>query len=180
MKILFEFFPILLFFLAYKFGDIYIATGVAIAASIVQVIASRIKSKKFEKMHLITLATITILGGATIYLRNEMFIKWKPTILYWVMALVFFGSQFIGKQTIIERMMQKQVNLSRNIWLNLNFSWVFFFLSMGTINLYVVYNYSTDTWVTFKLVGTLALTLTFIVIQGIYISKHFKEVNNNE
>lgn len=174
MKVLFDLFPIILFFIAYKLGDIYLATLTAIIASVVQVLWSRYSQGKFEKIPLMTLATITILGGATLFFRNELFIKWKPTALYWILALAFLGSHFFGQKTLVQRAMDKNIQLPLAIWHHLNFSWVIFFLAMGATNLYVVYNFDTPTWVNFKLFGTLGLTVVFIILQGFYMGKHSK------
>lgn len=178
MKFLFDFFPIVLFFVAYKFGDIYLATLTAMAASVVQVGISRYKTGHFEKLPLITLATIVILGGATLFFKNELFIKWKPTALYGLLAIGFLLSQVIGKKPLIQRMIEQNIQLPQKVWTQLNLSWVVFFLIMGALNLYVVYNYDTDTWVNFKLFGSLGLTLVFIIGQGIYMSRHQKPESN--
>lgn len=174
MKLFFDFFPIILFFIAYKFGDIYLATLVAILASGIQVVWSRITHGRFEKMPLITLATILIFGGATLIFRNELFIKWKPTALYWILSLAFFISQFIGTKPLIRRLLDQNIELPSKIWQHLNYSWGMFFAAMGCLNLYVVYHFDTNTWVNFKLFGTLALTFVFVVIQGLYMVKHHK------
>lgn len=174
MKFLLDFFPIVLFFIAYKFGDIYLATLAAILASVVQVLWSRYSQGKFEKIPLMTLATIMILGSATLFFRNELFIKWKPTALYWILAIAFLGSHFFGQKTLVQRAMDKNIQLPLAIWYQLNFSWVIFFLAMGATNLYVVYHFDTPTWVNFKLFGTLGLTVVFIILQGFYIAKHSK------
>lgn len=178
MKFLFDLFPIALFFIAYKMGDIYLATITAIVASIVQVVWSRYKTGQFEKLPLITLGTIVILGGATLFFRNELFIKWKPTALYWVLALALVISQFIGNKPLMQRLLEQNVALPIKIWHQLNLSWALFFAAMGIANLYVVYHFDTDTWVNFKLFGTLGLTLVFIVLQGFYMAKHFKQPIN--
>jgi len=172
MKFLVDFFPILLFFVAYKVYDIYVATAVAIAAAFVQVGMYWIKHKKFEKSHLITLAILVVFGGATIVLQDEMFIKWKPSVVNWIFAVAFLGSQFIGNKTIVERMMSKSVTLPAAIWLKLNMSWVIFFIALGIANLFVVYNFDTDTWVNFKLFGMMGLTVMFVIAQAIYMSRH--------
>jgi len=172
MKFLVDFFPILLFFVAYKVYDIYVATAVAIAAAFIQVGMHWIKHKKFEKSHLITLAILVVFGGATIVLQDEMFIKWKPSVVNWIFAIAFLGSQFIGKKTIVERMMSKSVTLPAAIWLKLNLSWVIFFIVLGIANLFVVYNFDTDTWVNFKLFGMMGLTVIFVFAQAIYMSRH--------
>ena len=173
-KFLADFFPVLLFFVAYKVYDIYVATAVAIAASFVQVGGYWLKHKKFENSHLITLAILVVFGGATILLHDEMFIKWKPSVVNWIFAIVFLGSQFIGSKTIIERMMSKNVTLPATVWLKLNMSWVIFFIALGIINLFVVYNFDTDTWVNFKLFGMMGLTILFVIIQAIYMSRHMQ------
>ena len=178
MKFLFDLFPIALFFIAYKMGDIYLATITAIVASIVQVVWSRYKTGQFEKLPLITLGTIVILGGATLFFRNELFIKWKPTALYWILALALVISQFIGNKPLMQRLLEQNVALPIKIWHQLNLSWALFFAAMGIANLYVVYHFDTDTWVNFKLFGTLGLTLVFIVLQGFYMTKHFKQPIN--
>lgn len=178
MKFLFDFFPIVLFFIAYKMGDIYLATITAIVASILQVLWSRYKAGYFEKLPLITLGTILIMGGATLFFRNELFIKWKPTALYWTLAVALLISQFMGKKPLMQRLLEQNITLPLKVWHQLNLSWSLFFLVMGIINLYVVYHFDTSTWVNFKLFGTLGLTLIFIVLQGLYMTKHFKQLMN--
>jgi intracellular septation protein len=174
MKFLFDFVPIILFFIAYKLGGIYVATIIAIVTSILQVAWSRYSTGKFEKLPLVTLATLVVFGGATLLLRNELFIKWKPTILYWVLAIIFFASQFIGNKPLFQKVMEKNIQLHDKIWLQLNFSWVVFFLFMGSANLYMLYSFDTNTWVNFKLFGALGLTLLFIILQGLYMARHQK------
>ncbi len=180
MKLLFDFFPILLFFIAYKVFDIYVATAVAIVASVAQVGWTRWRHGKVENMHLITLALIVVLGGATLFLQDEMFIKWKPTVVNWLFAVVFLGSQFIGKKPILQRMLAQNVTLPADIWSRLNLSWVLFFTVLGIVNLYVVYNFDTDTWVNFKLFGMLGLTVVFILGQAVYLTKHVKPETDND
>ena len=179
-KLLLDFFPVLLFFVAYKSYDdptegIIAATAVAIVASIVQVSYTRLKFGRVENMHLITMALIVVLGGATILLRDEMFIKWKPSVVNWLFAAVFLGSQFIGSKNIVRRMMDKAVSLPNNIWTRLNLGWAVFFVFAGFLNLYVVYNYDTDTWVNFKLFGLLGLTILFVIAQSFYLMRHIQE-----
>ncbi|HFE37468.1 MAG TPA: septation protein A [Gammaproteobacteria bacterium] len=174
MKFLIDFFPILLFFIAYKMYDLYIATAVIIVASVAQISYCWFKNKHVEKMHLITFVLVLVFGGLTLFLQDEMFIKWKPTVINWLFALVFFGSQFIGKKSIIEHMLGANVELPGAAWIKLNLSWVSFFAVLGLINLYVVYNYDTDTWVNFKMFGMMGLTLFFIVAQGFYLTRLMK------
>ncbi len=172
MKLLFDFFPILLFFLTFKFYGIYVATGIAIAASVVQVGTFWLKNRRLEKMHLITLVLILVLGGATLFFHNEWFIKWKPTAINWVFALVFLGSQWFAKKPLIQTMMEKNVELPLLIWNRLNLSWVIFFILVGGANLFVAYNYDTNTWVNFKLFGVLGLTVLFVIVQAVYLTRH--------
>jgi intracellular septation protein len=175
MKLLFDFFPILLFFICYKFFGIYAATAVAMVASLVQVIFHRLKHQRYEKMHLVSMTLILVLGGATLFFHNPWFIKWKPTGIYWLSSLVFLGSAFIGKKTLIEKMMDGNVNLPKKIWSRLNLAWAIFFILMGALNLYVAYNYDTDIWVNFKLFGGAGFTLLFVFLQSIYLTQHIIE-----
>lgn len=175
MKLLFDLFPVVLFFIAYKMYDIYTATVVIIVASIAQVLYFYIKHKRIEKMHIITLVLILVLGGLTLYLQDEDFIKWKPTIVNWGFALVFLGSHYIGQKPIIKRMMGQMIQLPELVWGRLSWLWIAFFMLSGATNLYVAFNYDTDTWVNFKLFGLMGMTLVFIIIQGIYINKYIQE-----
>ena len=175
MKFLFDLFPILLFFIAYKFQGIYVATGVAIAASCLQVGWFWLRHRRVETMHLVTLALIVVLGGATLWLHNETFIKWKPTAVNWAFATVFLLSQYVGRKPLAERMMSSAISLPENIWQRLNLAWAVFFLAMGAVNIYVVYNFDTDTWVNFKLFGMMGLTLLFVVAQAFYLARHVKD-----
>ena len=177
MKFLFDFFPILLFFIAYKFGGIYVATGVAIAASFVQIGWVMARGKKVEPMMWVSLAIIVVFGGATLLLHNETFIKWKPTVLYWMFTAILLGGSWLFNKNIIRSMMAKQVSLPESVWNKLNLSWAGFFLVMGATNLYVAYNFSTDIWVDFKLFGSTAMMLVFVVAQSLILSKH---MNNEE
>jgi len=200
MKLLFDFFPILLFFLVYKFyGDvpavvitttnavlpfmsltlgehkdaIYLATLVAIVATFVQVGYSALINKKVEKMHLVTLGLLVVFGGATLFLKDPLFIKWKPTAINWLFGITFLGSQFIGEKPLVQRMMAQAVELSSPaIWRKLNLAWVGFFAVSGLSNLYVAFNYPEETWVNFKLFGLLGLTIVFIIGQAVFLSKY--------
>jgi len=175
MKQLFEFFPIILFFIAYKFYDIYVATAVVMVATMLQVSYNWFKYRKVEAMQWITLGLIVVMGGATIYLQNEQFIKWKLSIIEWLFGAAFLGSQFVGKKPFVERMMSASITLPPAIWKRLNMLWAGFFISVGFINLYVMYNYSTDDWVTFKTFGVPGLMVIFIVLQMIFLYKYVPE-----
>lgn len=175
MKFLIDFLPILLFFIAYKIYGIYVATVVAIAASVAQVGWSWLRHRRVEGMPLVTMALIVVLGGATLWLQDEMFIKWKPTVVNWLFALVFFVSQFFGERTLVQRMMGKAITLPQAIWWRLNLAWSAFFFALGVANLYVVYNFDTDTWVNFKLFGLMGLTIAFVIVQAVYLSRHMPD-----
>lgn len=173
MKLLFDFLPILLFFIAYKLSDIYVATAVIIVASTVQVSWFWLKHRRVENMHLITLGLVLVLGGATIYFQNATFIYWKPTIVNWLFAIAFLGSQFIGNKNLLQRMLDGQVTVtSPQIWTHLNLAWVAFFIAMGVINLYVAFNFDENTWVNFKLFGMMGLTIVFVIAQSFYLAQY--------
>jgi intracellular septation protein len=172
MKLLFDIFPVALFFAAYKFADIYVATGVAIVANVLQILWLRLTGKKVEPMMWISLAIIAVFGGATLYLHDETFIKWKPTVLYWLFGVALLVAKIGFNKNFIRTMMEKNISLPEPIWTRLNLSWVAFFLVMGLLNLYVAFNYTTDTWVNFKLFGSFGLMLVFIIGQGLMLSKH--------
>jgi intracellular septation protein len=175
MKLLFDFFPILLFFVAYKFFDIFVATGVAIAATFLQVAISWFRTRKVATMQLVTLAIIIVFGGLTLYLHDEQFIKWKPTVINWLFGAAFLTSHVFGRQTAVERMLGANLALPRPVWRRLNLGWVIFFMGMGAANLYVMSHFDRDTWVNFKLFGMLGLTVVFIVIQSLYLSRYMAE-----
>lgn len=175
MKFLFDLFPVILFFAAYKFADIYVATGVAIAATIGQIAWVHFRHGKVDKMLWVSLGLIVVFGGATLILRDPTFIKWKPTILYWVFAVSLLGSALLFKKNLIRTMLEAQVQLPEPLWFRLNLAWVAFFSLMGLLNLYVAYNYDESTWVNFKLFGGMGLMLAFIVAHGLVLAKYIPE-----
>jgi intracellular septation protein len=179
MKLLFDFFPILLFFIAFKIYGIYTATAVAMAASLLQVAGFWLKHRRFEMMHIVTLASVLLLGGATLIFHNPLFIKWKPTVIYWIFALLFLGTQFVGKKPLIQRMMEEKLSLPKLVWGRLNLSWAVFFAAMGAANLFVAYHYSIDVWVNFKLFGSFGLTFAFIILQALYMAKYAEKTVGN-
>jgi intracellular septation protein len=142
MKLLLDFFPVILFFVAYKLWGIYVATGVAIAASAAQVAWYWLRHHRVEKMHLVTLVLLALFGGMTIALHDPIFVMWKPTLVNWLFAIAFLGSQLIGGKSLVERMMSHAVDVPSPIWTRLNLMWVLFFVFSGLANLYVVYGYS--------------------------------------
>jgi len=172
MKLLFDFFPVIFFFVAYKFFGIFAATVVAMIASALQLGWDWYKNRRFEFTYVVTFMLIFVLGGATLISHNDMFIKWKPTAIYWVLALFFYGSQFIGKQSVIQRLIGTKMVLPNDVWKRLNTSWILFFLVVGALNLFVIYNFSTNFWVNFKLFGVLGMTILFGFLQSLYISKY--------
>jgi intracellular septation protein len=141
MKFLADFFPVILFFVAYKFYGIYTATAVAIAASFVQVGYGWLKKRRVENMHLITLGILVVFGGLTILLQDRTFIMWKPTVINWLFGIVFIASQFIGKKPLVERMMSGSITVPSDIWRKLNSAWGIFFIALGFLNLYVANNF---------------------------------------
>ncbi|MCY3768413.1 MAG: septation protein A [Gammaproteobacteria bacterium] len=179
MKILFDLFPLLLFFGAFKFYDIYIATAVAIAATFVQVTVFWARHRRFEAMHLMTLGIISVFGGLTIYLQDDAFIKWKPTVVNWLFGFVILAMLFTRKSAL-EYVMGRQISLPTPVWRKLNWAWAAFFLVLGLLNLYVAFYYNpgadeavrTQTWVHFKVFGILGLTLVFAIAQMLFISRH--------
>ena len=172
MKLLFEFLPIIFFFLTYKFYDIYAATLVAIVSTFAQVGVIWWRTKTLAKMQLATLAIIVVFGGLTLILHDETFIKWKPTVVNWLFCTVFLFTQFFGARTAIEHMLGSAVTLPAKIWRRLNLCWALFFFALGCANLYVMTYFDSDTWVNFKLFGMLGLTVLFIVLQTLYLARH--------
>ncbi len=175
MKFLFDIFPVILFFAAFKFYDIYTATMVAIGATVLQIGWVWLKHRKVENMQWISLALIVVFGGATLLLRDETFIKWKPTVLYWLFAVVLLVSELAFRKNLIKSMMDKQVSAPDAVWKKLLFGWMGFFAVMGVLNLYVAYSYSTDTWVSFKLFGGIGLMIVFVIGQAVLLAPHMKE-----
>lgn len=180
MKMLIDFLPVALFFIVYKTEDIYMATAVLIVASLVQTVGYRLWKGKFEQSHIITLVLVAAFGGLTLLLHDEMFIKWKPSVINWLFGAVFIGSMWIGKQPIIQRMLGGQVELPQDVWARLNMAWAGFFIALGFINLYVVYNFDTDTWVNFKLFGLMGLTIVFIIAQSLYMAKYINQLDTQK
>ena len=174
MKFLFDVFPVILFFAAFKLADIYVATAVAIAATFLQVAWVKIRGRRVEPMLWASFAIIVVFGGATLVLQDETFIKWKPTVLYWLFGAVLAGAAFAGRN-IIRGLLSEQVQLPEPVWSRLNQSWIGFFVFMGALNLYVAFNYPTDLWVNFKVFGGIGLMLLFVVVQAAFIARHTEQ-----
>lgn len=175
MKFLFEMFPIILFFVAFKMQGIYVATSAAIAASVLQMAYAFFKNRKIEIPMIISLAVIVIFGGATLLVHNEMFIKFKPTVLYWIFSAILITGRYVFHKNLIKIMLQKQIEVPVMLWERLNLSWIGFFAVMGCANLYVVYHFSTSAWVNFKLFGTLGCMIVFVIIQSFMLAPYVKD-----
>lgn len=185
MKLLFDFFPLLAFFIVYKIWGIYAATGVLIIASALQMLYTWFKHHRIEPMHAITFVLVLIFGGLTIALHDVMFLKWKVSIVNWLFSAAFILSRFCMKKTLIEHLFSLSTkgkpadqnplhHLSKAVLYKLNWMWALFFLLLGTLNIILVYTVSTNTWVDFKVFGSLGLTVIFMIIQTVYLFKHLK------
>ena len=204
MKILFDFLPIALFFGMFKYAEgnkdwaagvatdwlgfmvsggvvgpteapVLLATVVVIAATLAQIVWLKARGKKIDTMLWVSLALVTLLGGATIYFHSENFIKWKPTVLYWVMGTALLVGQLVFNKNGIKSLMGAQMKLPDTVWRTVNFSWVGFFAVMGVVNLWVAFNFPTSTWVNFKLFGGLGLMLVFVLLQAAFLNKHIEQ-----
>jgi intracellular septation protein len=204
MKILFDFLPIALFFAAFKYAEgnkewaaafatsqfgwlvsggavgekeapVLLATVVVILATLAQVAWLKLRGRKVDTMLWISLFLVVVLGGLTIYFHSDTFIKWKPSVLYWVMGLALWLSPLLAGKNLLRVLMGEQIKLPAKVWHRLNFAWVAFFGLMGLLNLWVAYSFSTSTWVNFKLFGGIGLMLVFTLAQGLYLSRHVQE-----
>ncbi|HTT12638.1 MAG TPA: septation protein A [Burkholderiaceae bacterium] len=205
MKLLFDLFPVILFFMAYKAGSsnpevaaqlaltllggvvadgqvpaaqapILLATAVAIVASLLQVGLRVARRQKVEPMLWLSFAVILVFGGATIWLHDETFIKWKPTILYWLFGLILLGGRLLWRRNLLQGVLGAQIAVVPRVWEQLLWLWVVFFAAIGALNLVVAFNFPTDLWVNFKLFGLFGLTLVFTLGIGIWLARHMKEV----
>lgn len=175
MKLLIDFFPIILFFIAFKTAGIYVATAVSMAATVAQIAYIRHKHGKVEPMHWLSLGVIVVFGGATLFAQNDTFIKWKPTVLYWLMGGTLLVGQWLFQKNFVRTLMGGQLTLPDTAWRSMNTSWVAFFAVMGALNLWIAYQFDTDTWVTFKLFGGMGLMFLFVLGQAFFISRFVKE-----
>ncbi|PPE70606.1 septation protein A [Caldimonas thermodepolymerans] len=203
MKLLFDFLPVILFFGMFKYAEarpdwaaatatdwlgfmvsggvvgpkeapVLLATVVVILATAAQIAWLVARRRKVDTMLWVSLALVTVLGGATIWFHSETFIKWKPSVLYWIMGAAFWISQAVFGKNLLQALMGSQLELPAAVWQRLNVAWIAFFALMGLLNIYVAYTFSTATWVNFKLFGGLGLMLAFMVAQGVYLSRHLK------
>ncbi len=174
-KFLFDLFPVILFFIAFKFFGIFTATAVAIVATIAQIIYSKIRHGKVEKMLLVSGVIIAILGGVTLLLHDKTYIMWKPTVLYWILAFTLLISNLFFNKNFIQQMMGKMIDAPKSIWNKLNLAWVVFLVLLGCLNLFVAFNYTENTWVNFKLFGVTAIMFIFIIGQTLALKKYLIE-----
>lgn len=172
MKVLYDLFPLLLFFITYKFFGIYAATAVAIVASTLQLAYTWHKKKRIEFMQVTTTVLIVVFGGLTLYLHDVMFIKWKPSIINWVLASVFFISHYVGDKPMIKRILEEKISMPNEKWVKLSWIWIQFFMLVGAANCYVIYHFSTDQWVSFKVFGLTFFAIIFGIYQANFISKN--------
>ncbi|MCC7484847.1 MAG: septation protein A [Burkholderiales bacterium] len=175
MKFLFDIFPVVLFFVAWSYYDIFVATAVAIATTIVQVAWVWARRRRVDNMLWITLAIMVLFGGATLAFRDPTFIKIKPTVLYWAFAAVLIGAQALFGKNLVRAMMEKQITVPDPVWWKLNASWIGFFAVMGVLNLYVAYAFSEAVWVRFKVFGGIGLMLLFVVVQVLMLARHIED-----
>jgi len=204
MKLLFDLFPVILFFAVFKFAGaqpdaaqalaaqylmflvadgeitakqapILLATAVAILATLGQVLWLLLRRRHVDTMLWVSLVIIVVFGGATIYFHDEMFIKWKPTVLYWCFALALLGAQLLMRKNLIRSLMGKQMSLPDLVWDKLNLAWSTFFAAMGALNLYIAFNFPLELWVNFKMFGFIALMIAFVIAQTVYLSRYLKE-----
>ena len=175
MKFLFDLFPVILFFIVFKTSGIYAATATAIVATLVQIGWVRFRHGKVDGMLIASGVIVVVFGGATLLLQDETFIKWKPTVLYWMFAIVLFAAEMFWHKNLIRNMMGQQMQLPDPVWRTLNHAWAGFFVLLGIANLYVAFHYSTETWVNFKLFGTTGLMFAFIVLQSLLLSRYLDD-----
>jgi intracellular septation protein len=198
MKLLFDLFPVILFFITFKLAGlnpdltqalanhldyiadpkqlpILFATAVAIAATVAQIVWTKYRHGKVDAMLWVSFAIVGVFGGATLLLHDETFIKFKPSVLYWLFSVTLLVSNAFFKKNLMRAMLSEKIALPARVWNRLNLSWSLFFLVLGFINLYVAFNYSTDTWVNFKLFGFTGMMLAFIIAQSAWLAKYIDE-----
>lgn len=176
MKFLFDLFPVILFFIVFKWLGIYAATVAAIIATLAQIGWVKFRHGKVDTMLIASGVIVVVFGGATLLLHDETFIKWKPTVLYWLFASTLFLAEILWRKNIIRNMMQTaNIALPEAVWRTLNHAWAGFFALLGVLNLYVAYHYDTAFWVNFKLFGTTGLMFGFVILQSLYLSRFMEK-----
>jgi intracellular septation protein len=179
MKFLFDILTIVLFFITYKLSDIYIATGVLIVVTLAKVGWIWIWQRQFEETNLITAGLVIVFGGATLFLHDPVFVKWKPTVVNWLFSITFLSSLFASKKPMLKLMLGHRIDLPNSAWIKLTFAWAIFFLALGLVNLYVAFTFDEPTWVNFKLFGMVGLMLLFALAQAAYTGIHLKADSNS-
>ncbi|MEE4611145.1 septation protein A [Serratia marcescens] len=175
MKQFLDFLPLIVFFAFYKLYDIYVASGALIVATALGLVFTWVKYRKIEKMTLITFLMVLVFGTLTLVFHNDLFIKWKVTVIYALFALALLISQWVLKKPLVQRMLGKELTLPDKVWSNLNLAWAVFFLACGLANIYVAFWLPQSVWVNFKVFGLTVLTLVFTLLSGIYIYRHMPE-----
>lgn len=179
MQIFWAFLPLFAFFGSYRLAGIYVATAVLIAAAVLQLAWHRWRTGEFKSLHVLVAGLAIVLGGATLLLHDQRFIQWKATVLFWILAAAFLGSQFIGARTLVERLFQTTTEITFTLeprhWRIMNFLWVVFYAALGALNLYVAHHYPLSTWVNFKFYGLSALMLVFILPQALWLASRAQE-----
>jgi intracellular septation protein len=179
MQLFYEIIPVFLFFIAFKFYGIYAATVVGIVTTSLQVMLNRIWKGAWDNKQLITLAVFLLFGGLTLYFHDPIFVKWKPTIVFWIFSLTMIGSQLLTKkplmQRLMENVMQHKAEIPVQVWKKLNVIWAVFFMLLGSVNLYIAYYYSNDAWVNFKFYGVTSALLLISILQAFYLMRFMTE-----
>jgi len=173
MQLIADYFPLFLFFVAFKWQGIYIATAVAIAASVAQIVWFYWRGK-VSAVHWISFAIIVIFGGLTLLLQDDTFIKWKPTVLYALLGSVLAAGKLAFRRDLLALLL-KNLTLPASVWTRLTWSWVGFFALMAIANWYVAFHFSTDAWVNFKVWGSMGLLLLFALAQGVVLARYVSE-----
>src|SRR5262245_28850517 len=176
MKFLVEFLPLILFFIAFKWQGIYVATGVAIAAAVLQFAWLKLRSRPISAMQWLSLGVIVVFGGATLLLQDDRFIRWKPTVLYWACAVALLVGRVAFNANWLQKVMpSNELSLPEPVWTRLTWAWIVFFVAMGCLNLYVAFNFSLDTWANFKVWWSMGIILAFSLAQGAYMARHMPQ-----
>lgn len=176
MQLFLDFLPVVAFVAAYWLADFRTAVLVIMAAVVVQVALQWVLTRTISRMALTSAGLVVLFGGVGLVMQNDLIFKWKPTVLNWLFAATFAGSQFLGRKPLVQRLMEsvakEEIRLSARLWRQLNLMWVAFFLFCGTANIVVAYRFPENVWVNFKLFGLLGLTLVFVVLQAIWLGRH--------
>jgi intracellular septation protein len=174
MQIFWALLPLIAFVVSYKLAGIYVATVFLIGVALLQLVVHRWRHGSYKPMHVLVAVLAIVLGGATLLLHDQRYIQWKATVLFWILAGAFLGSQFIGARTLVERLFRTTTEIDFKLdprhWRALNFAWVLFYAALGALNLYVAWHYSLDTWVNFKAYGLTALNVLFVLPQAFWLA----------